>query len=39
MSSVAASVRNLTKTYGTGQAQVVALDDVSSTSRPGASRP
>ena len=29
MSSVAASVRNLTKTYGTGQAQVVALDDVS----------
>jgi putative ABC transport system ATP-binding protein len=29
MSSVAAAVRNLTKTYGTGQAQVVALDDVS----------
>jgi putative ABC transport system ATP-binding protein len=27
--SVAASVRNLTKTYGTGQAKVVALDDVS----------
>ena len=27
--SSAASVRNLTKTYGTGQAQVVALDDVS----------
>ena len=27
--SVAASVRNLTKTYGDGQAQVVALDDVS----------
>jgi putative ABC transport system ATP-binding protein len=27
--SVAASVRNLTKTYGTGQARVVALDDVS----------
>jgi putative ABC transport system ATP-binding protein len=27
--SVAASVRNLTKTYGTGHARVVALDDVS----------
>ncbi len=27
--AVAASVRNLTKTYGDGQAQVVALDDVS----------
>jgi putative ABC transport system ATP-binding protein len=27
--SVAASVRNLTKTYGSGQARVVALDDVS----------
>jgi putative ABC transport system ATP-binding protein len=26
---VAASVRNLTKTYGTGQAKVIALDDVS----------
>lgn len=29
MSDVAASVRNLTKTYGSGQAKVVALDDVS----------
>ncbi|WP_372735044.1 ABC transporter ATP-binding protein [Nocardioides sp.] len=28
-SLVAASVRNLTKTYGSGQAKVVALDDVS----------
>ena len=27
--TVAASVRDLTKTYGAGQAQVVALDDVS----------
>ena len=35
----AARVRNLTKTYGAGQALVTALDDVTPRHRPGVSSP
>ena len=35
--TAAARVRNLTKTYGTGEALVTALDDVTSTSTPASS--